>query len=376
MRWMASPGALGLVAILSLVTCKRDAPPTSAPTSAARARWTVFDGAAGDLSTRGLDVAPDGAIWASGTAGRFVVAAGPPYSFDLEALPLEDAAQLDLRDVHALAGASVVAMAAGEGARSRVYRSADGGAGWELALANPDPEGFFDAIAFWDAERGVLIGDPVAGRFALYSTTSGGASWSRLPASAAPEALPGEHLFAASGTCIATAGDESVWFGTGGQVARILRSDDRGDTWTAVDAPLAHGADSAGVFSLAFVDARRGIAVGGDYQAPARPEGVAAWTDDGGRSWHAVAPERGPAGYRSAVAFAPAGADPTRPPVAIAVGTSGADISTDLGRSWRPLPGAPKLNAIVFTEDPAVAWAAGPDGTLARVDLGPAAPPE
>ncbi|MCB9755221.1 MAG: hypothetical protein H6713_35225 [Myxococcales bacterium] len=335
----------------------------------------MFHGAAGSSSLRGLDLSPRGAAWASGSGAQYLLAAGPPYSLERRTLTASDGAPAvpgaapedDLRDIHVLDERTIVALAAGEGARSRVYHSVDGGARWQVALENPDPDGFFDAIAFWDARRGLLIGDPVRGRYVLYATEDGGASWRRLPEESSPPALPDEHLFAASGTCLVTHGARAAWFGTGGARARVLRSDDGGRTWTAAAAPLAQGSPSAGVFSLAFQDARRGVALGGDYQAPTRRAGVAAWTDDGGRTWSPVEEADGPGGYRSGVAFAPphaAGA----PALALAVGTSGADLSRDGGRTWRPLRDAPPLNAVAFAALHA-AWVAGPDGRLGRVEL-------
>lgn len=41
------------------------------------------------------------------------------------------------------------------------------GAAWKLQFNNPDEKGFYDALAFWDAAHGILLGDPVNGHFAV-----------------------------------------------------------------------------------------------------------------------------------------------------------------------------------------------------------------
>ena len=56
---------------------------------------------------------------------------------------------------------------------------------WTLQFTNPDAAGFFDAIAFWDAKRGLVVGDPVAGHFAIFVTDDGGERWRRVPSPAA-----------------------------------------------------------------------------------------------------------------------------------------------------------------------------------------------
>ncbi len=92
------------------------------------------------------------------------------------------------------------------------------------------------------------------------------------------------------------------------------------------------GTASSGIFSLAFVDAARGIAVGGDSKEPGRAGGLAALTTDGGRTWRRPS-GRPLGGYRSAVAYVPG----TQGRTVVAVGPTGSDISLDGGENWKPL---------------------------------------
>ena len=120
-------------------------------------------------------------------------------------------------------------------------------------------------MSFWDAAHGIVIGDSIAGQFCIMTTEDGGRHWQRVPSSALPPALPNEGAFAASGTNIAVLGKSDAWIGVGAATkARVLRTHDRGRTWRVAETPLVAGA-SAGIFSVAFRDAKHGVIVGGDY---------------------------------------------------------------------------------------------------------------
>lgn len=111
---------------------------------------------------------------------------------------------------------------------------------------------------------------------------------------------------------------------------------------------------------MRFRDAKHGLAVGGDFEKPTVNVDIAAWSRDGGRSWHK--PERFPGGYRSGLSWVPG-----RGRTAIAVGTSGTDITFDGGRNWRPVD-----NGIFDTVNCVsrnVCWASDSQGRVARLDL-------
>lgn len=248
-------------------------------------------------------------------------------------------------------------MSAGPGGASRVYRTSDSGSSWTLSLKNADESGFFDALAFWDRRRGLLLGDPVDGRFVVLKTDNGGASWRPIPAGGIPEAREGEGAFAASGTCLVTGPDGRAWFGTGGvRGARVFRTLDWGATWSVAETPLGHDAASAGIFSLAFRDGLHGVAVGGDFQKLGDDHDNVAVTDDGGVSWRAPADLR-PGGFRSAVAFIPGSGR------LVATGPGGTDVSDDGGETWKHVS-TQGYHALSFTRNGA-GWAAGSDGRIA-----------
>jgi photosystem II stability/assembly factor-like uncharacterized protein len=264
-------------------------------------------------------------------------------------------AKLDFRDVEAFGETTAVLLSAGPGEDSRIYKTTDGGETWSLQFKNPDRDAFFDAIAFWDEEHGIALSDPVRGHFPLIATNDGGANWKRLAPADLPSALPNEGAFAASGTCLVTHGQNDVWFGTGGaKTARVFHSSDRGQHWTVTNAPIPAGVASAGIFSIAFRDARHGMIVGGDYRQPNEPGPNAAITADGGKTWALLGR---PFPYRSAVAWAK--------DRWVAVGTSGSDVSSDDGKTWKPLD-RENYNSVALAPTGEV-WAVGPRGRVAKL---------
>jgi photosystem II stability/assembly factor-like uncharacterized protein len=300
-------------------------------------------------SLRGLAAVDDRVVWASGTGGTFLRTTDGGKTWT--AGHVSGAEALDFRDVHAIDAQTAWLMASGTGDKSRIYKTSDGGHNWTLQFTNPDADGFFDAIAFWDAENGIAAGDSVNGRIAVFTTADGGGHWERREG---PEALAKEGGFAASGTCLIVGGSREAWFGS--TAARVFHSTDAGRTWTVAQAPIRHDASGAGIFSLAFSDARHGIAVGGDYTKPEATEHNIAITSDGGRTWSEPA-GRPPSGFRSAVAWVPA------LKAWIAAGTNGADVSHDGGVNWERFA-SDAFNAVSFAHS-GQGWAAGPKGAVA-----------
>jgi photosystem II stability/assembly factor-like uncharacterized protein len=303
-------------------------------------------------SLRGVWAASDKVVWASGTRGTYLRTSDGGATWRAAVVP--GAETLDFRDVQAVDANTAYLLSIGAGAASRIYKTTDGGAHWTLVLQNPDAKGFFDEMAFWNPRNGILVGDQVEGQIVVMTTVDSGETWQRQQM---PPALPGEGAFAASGTGIAVFGDRDVWIGTGGKdAARVYHSSDGGRTWTVASTPVRADSASAGIFSLAFSDAQHGIAVGGDYTNPNEQAGNIALTADGGKTWTNPAGTP-PRGFRSAVAYL---ADRKW---WIAVGTSGADISTDGGRNWKPFDSG-TYNAVSFVSSQA-GWAVGPQGRIA-----------
>lgn len=304
---------------------------------------------------RGVSAVSATIAWASGASGTILRTTDGGATW--QPRPIPDTAALDFRDIDAFSDRVAYVLSIGPGEASCIYKTIDGGEHWDRQFANQDPKVFLDAMAFWDARRGVAFSDSVDGKFVVFITTSGGTKWERVPPDRLPPALDGEGAFAASGTNVAVSGRDHVWIGT--TAGRVLRSPDGGTTWTVSATPVKTDR-SAGIFSIAFRNTTDGIVVGGDFNTVEEALDNAAVTSDGGTTWTLVKTP-GLRGYRSVVAW-------TRGGPAIALGPSGADLSTDGGRTWSPLP-SDGYDTVSIAPGTSTGWAAGDKGRIAKLTI-------
>ncbi len=305
---------------------------------------------------RGVSAVSERVAWASGAGGTVLRTADGGATWQKLAVP--DADRLDFRDVDAVSETSAYILSIGSGPASRIYKTVDAGAHWDLQFTNDNPKAFFDAMAFWDAGHGLVMGDSVDGRFDILTTGDGGRTWTRVPQEKLPAALPNEGAFAGSGTNVALAGRGHAWIGTGASArCRVLRTTDGGASWTIAETPVAASA-SAGIFSVAFRDARHGMTVGGDYRKEKEAVDNAAVTADGGTTWTAI---QGLGGFRSVVARVPGSKASW-----IAVGPAGADVTEDDGRTWKVIEGG-GYHAFSFAPRGRTGWGVGERGAIGKL---------
>lgn len=299
-------------------------------------------------SFRGADGSADSVVWASGSNG--VILRSPRRRSEWVRLYVNGGEMLDFRSIQAFDDQTAYVMSSGEGEKSRIYKTTDGGKSWALQFTGNRPAFFLDALVCDSPVHCFALSDPVDGRF-LIMATSDGENWRPVSQDAMPVALKDEGAFAASGTCLAVHGND-IYFVTGGPAARLFHSPDLGRLWTVIPLPIIGGAPAAGAFSVA----RRGrnmVAVGGDYKNPDRPDRVAAYSRDAGRTWKLA--KQPPAGYRSAVAWLD---DQT----IATVGPSGEEISVDGGMHWKRNSSL-NLNAVAALSL-SDSWAIGAKGTI------------
>jgi photosystem II stability/assembly factor-like uncharacterized protein len=315
------------------------------------AQWSATD-THSHASFRGLSVAPDGTVWVGGTAGTVLRSVDGGATWETDSVP--GAHGFDFRGVAAIdARTAYVMLAAADTAR--IYRTTDSGASWTLQFSDQRPGVFLDGIGCWTARRCLAAGDPIAGRFFIVTTTDSGTHWRPKAAAGAPAASPGEAAFAASNSSVVTGRGGRAWIATGGgAVARVWRSTDYGRTWTVATTPVAAGIPSAGIFSLAFCDARLGVAVGGDYTKPAARGAHIAVTRDGGVTWIAADTGRDTPYLSAATCVSSSGSR------IVSVGPAGTFTSGDGGSTWTSV-GTTGYNAVVAFRD--VLVAVGADGT-------------
>ena len=349
------------------------------PTAAAPASPWVMQDSGTDAGLRGIYSVDGKVAWASGTGGTVLRTVDGGEHWAKCAVPDgdKDGATLDFRGVQSIGESNAIVMSSGKGQLSRLYETNDGCINWKLLVTNTDKDGFWDAFVLdsgvipSQTSFGVVLGDPVNGRFRLWQTNIRGSSGSIRKIASQPKALKNEAAFAASNSSIFF--DQGLFIATGGEGgARVIRSISHGadeiswTTYSSSPVPIGDHTASSGIFSLAFAQipnksphewARRllklGVAVGGDYTKPNENSRTAAWTADGGKSWAAA--DKPPHGYRSSVAWS----DELK--AWVAAGTNGSDISRDDGKTWAPLDDG-NWNAL------SLPFVVGPKGRIARLN--------
>ncbi len=307
---------------------------------------------------RGLSVVSEKVIWVSGTGGTVIKTIDGGANWTVMTVP--SAEKLDFRDIEAFDANIAYILSIGNGESSRIYKTIDGGKMWNLQFKNTNEKAFFDAIACWDKSNCIAMSDPIDHKFVLINTSDGGANWKLMDTSKMPATKDGEAAFAASGTCLITQGRNNVFLVSGGNDARVFRSNDRGKTWFVADTPIVDGTVGSGIFSIAMRNAVNGVIVGGNYEKPKEGAKTVAYTNDGGRTWKLGADLFG---YRSAIAY-------LSPKVMIAVGPSGANYTASGGRHWQLFdPGEYNAIAVARHGRSASVWVVGAKGLVVSLNI-------
>ncbi len=124
-----------------------------------------------------------------------------------------------------------------------VWRTDDAGTTWTRQTSAPfnDASSFVNFVHFWDANNGVVMGDPAGGYFEIYTTNNGGTNWTRVPSANIPTPLqnaPGginDEIEYGLVNQFAVSGDV-LWFGT--TYGRTLKTTNKGLNWTAITTPV------------------------------------------------------------------------------------------------------------------------------------------
>src|SRR5713226_7525246 len=181
--------------------------------SSAEAQWWKVQTSGLDTNLRGVSVARVSnaksaaavAVWASGSNGVILKSIDDGTTW--KRLHVAGGETLDFRGIVAFNAGTAYVMSSGEGEKSRIYKTIDGGETWTLQFSGKRKELFLDTIACLSETRCFALGDPIEGKFLLLSTTDG-QHWNPLPSASMPLALPGEGAFAASNTCLLLSGEE------------------------------------------------------------------------------------------------------------------------------------------------------------------------
>lgn len=213
------------------------------------------------------------------------------------------------------------------GGHDGVAVSTDGGKAWR---AVPSLRGA-DAMGWAQTPAGLLAG----GHPGLYRSTDGGATFTKTTG---PAQVSDVHALGASGSTAYLASP----------LAGLLISGDGGASWQVRNPQV--GKTFMGTLLVDPADAQHLI-------APDMQNGLVT-SVDGGRTWTVLG---GPQGAMS-VAW-----DPNNTERLVAVGMAGGAFSNDGGRTWTDVTLPAGTSAATFSPDGAILYAAGLDGSNARV---------
>jgi len=317
---------------------------------------------------RALEVLNDSVVWFGGSNGiyGFTEDAGKTWTIDTIKM---DSLIPEFRSIAVLDDHTELLVNIGSPAY--IWKSDDIGVTWKIVYENHDDDIFFDALKFSDEINGIAVSDPIRQCFQILITHDSGETWQSVSCSAIPPALGGEAFFASSNTSIDVSG-RNVWLGTGALHTRVLASQDAGAHWKTFEAPILEGQEFTGIFSLDFYDNYTGIIAGGDYDEKPSTILTAAVTNDGGKTWKAIDEEDAPP-FVSCVQYRPH----SNGTAIIACCLPGIYSSEDGGLHWKKLKNdnergkelSESFLTFRFSPSGKVAWFAGADGKIARLEL-------
>ena len=274
------------------------------------------------VSLRGLSVVSDKVVWVSGNKGTVGKSIDGGKTWLWTAVPGYETR--DFRDIEAFDQNTAVIIAIAEPAQ--ILRTTDGGKSWKLVYENKSAGMFLDAMDFSDDQHGIVVGDPMKGKFFVAQTSDGGKSWAAHDEKYAA-ADSAEGCFASSGTNVRLIGERNYFFVSGGKRSQLVFN---GGSY---EIPFDHSKSSTGANSLAMRKSKSNaidlwIAVGGDFTADSLRDRNCFISKDGGKSWSS--PRIPPTGYRSCVEFI----SNTK---LITCGLNGVDVSEDEGNTWKKI---------------------------------------
>jgi photosystem II stability/assembly factor-like uncharacterized protein len=175
--------------------------------------------------------------------------------------------------------------------QGKLYRTQDGGQSWQLVWSKPGT--FIRSLSFIDAKHGFLgnLGAGLAATITdtnpLYETTDGGVTWN--PAKIGTAAVPGICSIDIFKSRSIHQGDVSEHYyvhaaGRANGPAKLLRSENGGESWTLIDL-----SDRAGmILDVKFFDPNNGFVFAGTNGDLSQSNALILKTADGGRTWREV----------------------------------------------------------------------------------------
>ncbi|MFZ9044865.1 MAG: WD40/YVTN/BNR-like repeat-containing protein [Cyclobacteriaceae bacterium] len=305
----------------------------------------------------GLHAIDENVVWASGTNSTIIKTNDGGMNW--KSIEYPNADTLQFRDIHGLSKNQAVVLSIGEGEASSIFHfSVD--SGWTGVYQMPFENGFLDAFDFWENGTGIAYGDAVDSLPFILITKDFGLTWYRQTQNL-PLAGEGEGGFASSGTLVETGAEGKGWIGTGaGGNARILFTEDYGNSWLAYETPMVKG-KAAGITSVRF-EGTVGFITGGDISKKEEWSKNVFWSDTQGKSWYPLPQPKSPgAMYGSGFAKV------SDQYVTVICGPEGADLAIGIGAEWKKISPDNLWTATLLPSG--IGWLAGNKGKVLRLKL-------
>lgn len=318
---------LFIALILTLTACKTSSKALKNETTSSDVSMEIQEIMTDSISIRALDYG-NGAYWYAGSDGKYGkmnTGTGELEKFQLSSL---EARNMEYRSIAVTENFTYLLSA---GNPALIYKITQATDEVKLVYTQRGEGVFYDSMKFWNDREGIAFGDPTEGCLSIIKTNDGGSTWTQSKCAELPKFIEGEAAFAASNSNISIY-KNNVWVVTGGAAARVLHSTDRGNTWESYPTPIIAGGEMTGIYAVDFIDDKRGVLVGGDWNHKEVNTANKAITQDAGKTWKLMDAANGP-GYCSDIIFIPE----TEGKEILAVGSQGIWWSGTQGDSWKQL---------------------------------------
>jgi hypothetical protein len=300
-------------------------------------------------SLRGLSVVTDKIIWASGSNGTVAksIDAGVTWKW----ITVKGFEKTDFRDIEAFDDKTAIIMAIDSPAY--ILKTIDGGETWKTVYQKNTKGIFLDAMDFINDKTGMVVGDPINGRFFIVRTNDSGNNWLEDSFDNLPKADTGEACFASSGSNIRKLKNGKEILVSGGLSSHLFIDCKK------MSLPILQGKETTGANSIAAKNDKIFIVVGGDFTSKDSTTGNCFFTNNAGKSWKS--PALPPSGYRSCIEF-------INNTTWITCGLNGVDITNDNGFTFKQIDNE-SFHVVKRSKKGIKTFFAGSNGKIAELNL-------
>ncbi|GGH74373.1 WD40/YVTN/BNR-like repeat-containing protein [Phaeocystidibacter marisrubri] len=210
-----------------------------------------------NYSFRAMDAPDESNIWIAAQHGFWAHSSNSGETWDTGHIAGFDG---EIRDIEAWDENTAIAM--GIESPGILWKTTNGGKSWVEVYQLDHPSTFFDNMDFNSSGSGIVIGDPIDGKWTILGTHDYGENWTRWSPQTSYSAHPNEVAFAASGSGLICE-DSRITFFTGGGANGMRSTDSRLNRTFQTDT-----SNTFGIYSATLNHKGDILFVGGDYRFP------------------------------------------------------------------------------------------------------------